>query len=81
MHVGPVGTTSSGQAQLPGITVGSEYTAPASPSGGRWNQGSDTTPVWQHKSIPSNSMKRYISTPDQKETTKKSILKAQKFII
>ena len=50
--------------------VVSENTAPALPSGGRWNLQPDMSTMQQKKSTPPNSMKRYINTPDQKENEK-----------
>ena len=68
--MGPVSIDSKGQAQTPGITAGSEYTAPEPPpvvAGGICNQ---ILSMWRHKPTPSNSMKKYINSPDQKENEK-----------
>ena len=57
---------------MPGIMVSSEYTAPAPTphSGSRWNLWPDTITMGRHKSTPSNSVKKYINTPGQKENDK-----------
>ena len=76
MQTGPALTTSSlttynGQEHLPGVTADSKNTAPVPPpvvAGGICDQMLPTM-RWQ-KFTPSNSMKNYIKTPDQKENDK-----------
>ena len=40
------------------------------PGCGRWNLQPETTTMCEQRSTPSNSMKKYISTPDQNENDK-----------
>ena len=65
-----VGRTSRGWAQLPTFMALSENTTPAHPSGGGWNLQLDITTMCGQRSISSNTMKKYINTPDQMESEK-----------
>lgn len=64
-EMGPVNTASNGQEHLPEVAAGSENIALAPPSGGRWNLEPDTTSMQWQKSTSSNSIKKYINTPDR----------------